>query len=261
LPAALAPLQRRDRWVAWRFREGKKIPYQPLHPGKLASTADATKWGTYTQAVHAARRINGGVGFVIGDGIGAFDLDQCRHPDKGWLVRWARDLIDKSRSYAEVTPSGTGARIIGKASGGEVHRVITQQPGKVEVYRDCHRYITITGDAITDVVCLANIDALIDELVPARERKHADVVIERVSEDARAIVRRYDRSLHKYFDEPIPKGIRSDVICKIVWTLRDRGATPGEAMNVLRATRCWRDKWGDNETALTQEVQRLFSKG
>jgi hypothetical protein len=261
LPKALAPLMRRDRWVVWRFREGKKIPYQPLHPGKLASTADATTWGSYTQAVRAARRIDDGVGFVIGDGIAAFDLDKCRHPDNGSFARWARVLIDRSRSYAEVTPSGTGARIIGKATGGEVHRVITQQPGKVEVYRDCHRYITITGDAISDVVCLRNLDALIDELVPDQQPINALTVdFEPSCDDWRAIVRRYDPLLHDTVMDHVAKGTRSDVIWKIGMTLRDKGATPGEVTQVLRAARCWQDKHGDNEGALTREVQRLFRK-
>jgi hypothetical protein len=251
---------RRDRWVAWRWREGKKLPLQPLHPGRLASTDDAATWGSYEQAERAARRIKGGVGFIIGDGIGAFDLDKCRDPDNGRLAAWARNLIDKSRSYAEVTPSGAGARIIGKASGGHVHRVLMQSPGKLEVYRNCNRYITITGDALTNVVWLAKIDALIDELVPERTNGRGDVVVEKCDDDPRAIVRRYARSLLGYLDQPVSVGKRSDVIWKIGMTLRDKGATPGEVAQVLLAARCWRDKHGDNERALKREVQRMFRR-
>ena len=57
------------------------------------------------------------------------------------------DLINRAGSYAEVTPSKTGVRIIGRASGAKVHRKqrVPGTAGSLETFRKAERYITITG--------------------------------------------------------------------------------------------------------------------
>jgi putative DNA primase/helicase len=45
--------------------------------------------------------------------LAAFDLDDCRDPVSGTIAAWANGLIEEAQSYVEITPSGTGLRILG----------------------------------------------------------------------------------------------------------------------------------------------------
>ncbi len=105
-------------------------------------------------------------------GIGAFDVDDCRDTVSGQLHPRAQDLLDRCNSYAEITPSGTGIRIIGRMSGPALHRKFAV-PGaegmSVEIYRDAERIHHCHGDQIGDGQ-LANIDAQADALVVELER-------------------------------------------------------------------------------------------
>jgi len=172
LPAVLQPLTAMRRWVVWRWvssNGGKrsKVPYQPAHPKVEAKTDDPSTWGDYDVAVAvvAASKADG-IGFVLTDSeFCALDIDDCRDPDTGEIHPWAQGKVDRAITYAEVTPSGTGLRIIGTGAGGEVHRKITVVDGvKVELYRKAVRFITVTGDALPgSPATMANIDAVIDE--------------------------------------------------------------------------------------------------
>lgn len=73
---------------------------------------DATRPGYGYQFADCWRAYAGGgfdgVGFVLGDGIGGIDEDNCRDAD-GKLFGRGQDVSDQFRaSYAEVSPSGTG---------------------------------------------------------------------------------------------------------------------------------------------------------
>ncbi len=103
--------------------------------------------------------------------ICAFDLDKCRDPATGALAVWARQLLEECKSYAEITPSGTGLRIIGYGRGEKVHQNIKlkekleglSEAGSLEIYRNPERYITVTGDVLDGYnLELVNIDAAID---------------------------------------------------------------------------------------------------
>jgi putative DNA primase/helicase len=136
-----------DHWCIWQYDDGRKVPYQSRHPRRLAKTNDPKTWSSYTEAVKAAPQKGGGIGFMLlGSGFGALDLDDCREPKTGRIDAWAQDLIARADgAYVEVTPSGCGLRIIGVAEGEEVHTIRQMGRGKVEVYRNTPRYITITG--------------------------------------------------------------------------------------------------------------------
>jgi predicted P-loop ATPase len=160
------------RWVVWRWASSDggrrtKIPYQSARPKIEAKANDPSTWGDYDTAAAAA--IAGkadGIGFVLTDSeFCALDIDDCRDPDTGEIHPWAQGKVDRAVTYAEVTPSGTGLRIIGTGAGGEVHRKIPAIDGvKVELYRKAVRFITVTGAALPgSPATMANIDAVIDE--------------------------------------------------------------------------------------------------
>jgi hypothetical protein len=160
LPAALARLKTIPNWVCWKWQEradekggGKltKPPLQPANPQCYANVTDRQTWGTYEQALAAykAGKCNG-IGFCLkGTEFAVFDLDNCRDKQTGTIAPEAMAIVNRAASYTEITPSGTGLRVIGTdiGSNGEVHRKqkINGSAVGVESYSNTARYITVTG--------------------------------------------------------------------------------------------------------------------
>lgn len=176
LPAALAPLIAQKRWVVWRWEwvpdreRWTKVPYRPSHPDRKASSNRPASWGDHAAAVDVVEAARAdGIGFMLHDGeIAAFDLDDCRDPETGKVASWAWTLIDQAASYAEITVSGTGLRIIGRAVGPNVQRnqAVPSTGGRIETYRRTSRYIVVTGLELQGSYAeLADLDAMIDETV------------------------------------------------------------------------------------------------
>jgi hypothetical protein len=177
LPDALRPLAEQSRWLLWQWEKdqrGKptKVPYQPN--GKKASSTDPKTWSSFA-SVWAAREKFDGVGFCLHDSseFGAFDLDDCRDANTGNIDPWAKALVARAGSYAEVTVSGTGLRIIGRATGPMIHR---KQPvvngSTLETYRRAERYIVMTGNALPgSPQALADIDSVMEEVVAELDQK------------------------------------------------------------------------------------------
>jgi len=148
-------LKNLDQWVAWRLESGKegrpiKMPVDPK-TGKNADTTSPETWGTCVQAVAlfgtSTRYM--GIGFVFSpsDPYTGIDIDDCRDPQTGHIGAWAQELIDKLDSYTEVSPSGTGVKIIVQATlPGSVRR-----RNKIEMYSE-KRYFTITGELVGERV-------------------------------------------------------------------------------------------------------------
>src|SRR5262249_41583909 len=139
-----------------------KVPYQPN--GKKAANDKPATWSSYKDVIAVADKFDG-IGFcLLGTDVAAFDIDKCR---SSALHPWASDLVAKCGSYTEITPSGTGLRVIGYGTGPEVHRKQPVLDGvSLETYRKATRYITITGNQLPNTPQqLVNIDAHIDAVV------------------------------------------------------------------------------------------------
>jgi hypothetical protein len=179
LPPPLLALTQHARWVVWRWErksDGKwtKPPRQPRAPREKARANDARTWGTYEEALNAIEATGAdGLGFQLlrnEEHVAAIDLDDCRDEATGAIDAWAGEIIDSvPGAYVEITPSGTGFRIIGIGAGPETQRKFAIRNARpkaaVEVYRDTGRYITITGAQRGACDALTNIDALIDGIV------------------------------------------------------------------------------------------------
>jgi primase-polymerase (primpol)-like protein len=160
LPPALELLRNLERWVIWRWQNGEngertKPLYQARYPDKYAENNNVHTWATYDEAVAAAAKDDtiAGVGLVLtGSNLVAFDIDDCRDDKTGKIHAWAKDLIERAGSYAEVTVSGTGVRIIGHGTGPKPNRTKLPVPKSkgmtCEFYRKAVRYITMTGNQI-----------------------------------------------------------------------------------------------------------------
>ncbi len=144
-------LKSERRFLLWKFedrgcRKPTKIPKQVS--GQNARVNDRETWCSYDEAVQAYE--NGdfdGIGFVLGWGIVGVDLDNCRDPETGELNDFAKLVIERLDSYTEVSPSGTGVKILVYAGLTEVTRSI--RTAQIEVY-DRLRYFTLTGVSLGD---------------------------------------------------------------------------------------------------------------
>jgi hypothetical protein len=171
LPAALAPLCQLDHWVIWRleWRKGKwtKPPFMATDPQRKAKNNDPATWASYNTAAEAAADAEG-PGFALLDTpFIAVDLDHCL--DGETVDHWAQNWIDQANgAYVEKTPSGEGLRIIGTGSGKKLHRKWkiegAREGAAIEIYRDCERYITITGAQLGECKELSELDHLLDKI-------------------------------------------------------------------------------------------------
>lgn len=141
-----AELQERRQWVCWRYeeREGKrtKVPVSP-RTGTPVDHLDPENWRGFEEAT---RFLMGsyvdGVGFVFveDDPYTGVDIDKCLDPDTSEIEGWAQEVIESLDSYTEVSPSGTGVKVV-------VHGALLgsrNRKGKIEMY-DRGRFFTVTG--------------------------------------------------------------------------------------------------------------------
>lgn len=125
-------LRERDRWVRWT---PSKRPIRV--DGSPASSTDPNTWSSYAQVRAHARK-----GFVLGEGIGCFDLDHCL--TDGVISVEAQAFLDRCpATYVEISPSGDGLHVWGLLP--EVPGVKKLVGGlSVERYSR-QRYMTVTG--------------------------------------------------------------------------------------------------------------------
>ena len=162
-------------WLCWKnIRRGERVIKLPINPatGKVASVREPQSWSNYPGA--RARGRTHGLGLVLGVPLpGAFvigiDIDTCRDPATGVVVPWASEVLGIVRSYAEVSPSGTGLKIFARMNekewlaarelfgangdttrlGGAWKSEGRHHPAGVEIYLGA-RYFTVTGLACNE---------------------------------------------------------------------------------------------------------------
>jgi len=208
----LAAMLREERWVDWwrqpiKRKDGKagfrKVPRIPgtLENARSNDLAGARGYDAARAAALADRGL-AGVGWMMLDDLGraAIDIDHCRDPKTGRVDGWALALLTAAPgAYREVTPSGTGLRIIGrltpaegpleafqgnlqvkpwveglKGADGEEERrwwgVGIRADAGVEIFHACVRFITVTGwDGIGD--CETDISAVVEWLMERADKK------------------------------------------------------------------------------------------
>jgi predicted P-loop ATPase len=175
LPPALQPCASEPWWVLWHWeiRKGKrtKPPLRPLDPSRHASSRDPRTWTNFATAL-AAHRGGAGEGLglcLLNSNLAALDLDNCRDATTGAIKPEAQQIIDRTRTYGEVTVSGAGLRLLFTSSNlTPIHR--KQACGtngmSIETYRACPRFIVVTGDMLPGAAAqLVDGDALIEKIV------------------------------------------------------------------------------------------------
>ena len=152
IPAEMKAL---TNWLMWKYEDRRdskgnvkktKVPYQVN--GKKAESTNPDTWASFENVINAFERSPNnfnGIGFVFSEdsGIMGLDFDHVRDPVSGEWNAEALDEITRLDSYAEMSPSGTGAHVI----------CIAEIPGKRrragprEMY-ESGRYFTVTGNKI-----------------------------------------------------------------------------------------------------------------
>ena len=130
---------RAERWIRYSDRV-RKVPLD-ARTGSAASSTNPDTWSAYGLA--ARSRYGVGLGFCLGGGYAAIDLDHCL-VDGVPTARALEFLADYPEHYIEVSPSGDGLHILGLAD---------ERPGTrrherglaIERY-SVGRYVTVTGD-------------------------------------------------------------------------------------------------------------------
>jgi KaiC/GvpD/RAD55 family RecA-like ATPase len=158
-------LRRHAQWVNWKaiFRDGREVKL-PIRPDRTpASSTDPSTWCRFDQL--ATDGVSG-IGFVfsLDDPYIGIDLDGCRDPKTGQLESWAVETIAKMATYAEVSPSKSGVKLIGTTGETWTHqnKASVGSPGHggksagVEVY-DRGRYFALTGKVLPGYESIADV--------------------------------------------------------------------------------------------------------
>lgn len=142
-PGVPADMAMADRWVRWkRVTRGDGTTKLPVRmDGSPASSTDPATWATLIEA--EASTVGDGLGFALGDGFACIDLDHC-YDSRNHIADWAKMILApvEGRTYIEISPSGDGLHIWGRAA--ERTGVRVRGLMNAEAYsRD--RYVTYTG--------------------------------------------------------------------------------------------------------------------
>lgn len=150
-------LKQREQFVCWRYAQSgdgasHRWCKQPISPidGQLAKITSPETWSDFGTAANTFQRNKprlAGIGFVFTDDdpFVGIDLDHCRDPEFGELAEWASQIVNDLGSYTEVSPSGTGVKIILK-SDEQIPSRRKSSPG-IEIYSS-QRYFTLTGHVL-----------------------------------------------------------------------------------------------------------------
>jgi putative DNA primase/helicase len=138
----LDELKQQRRWVLWRYESDTKVPYQAN--GRHAQSNNPQTWGTWIELQPFVTQYSG-VGIMLGNPLGGADLDHC--VEDGKIAPWAQEIIARIHSYTEISPSGTGIRLLivgshGHDKGRKLKRRETEEAA--EAY-DNVRFLTFTG--------------------------------------------------------------------------------------------------------------------
>jgi hypothetical protein len=118
------------RWVPWKVQRNNAGQFKKVPCNADGYPVDCNKpvnWLTFAQARGIVRNkpsVFGGVGLCFApdadgklSGYVAWDLDACRDPGADQVAQWAIKIENALNTYTELSPSGTGLRIIARATG------------------------------------------------------------------------------------------------------------------------------------------------
>lgn len=252
-------LRRDALFCCWKMEDGSKKPINP-RTGAYASSNDPSTFAPFEVAALASGRYDG-IGVGIFGNVCAIDIDHCFNAIDG-MTDYARDIVTAMDSYTEVSPSGTGIRILFYASpeafDKEMFYVHNRKQG-IEVYvaGATNKYVTITGDYLCGTVA-ERTDALryvLDRYmrrpvsaVSSTEGGESRLTDEQVKTKALRLYKTLDLWNGGLGDSP--SNSEADLaLCTTLafWTNRDKA----QIDRLFRESKRMRDKWDANRGAKT----------
>lgn len=145
-----------DRWILWRYtvieKTGKwtKTPHSAMNGHKIDAT-NFENGTTFLEAIKALRdhkKQFDGLGFLLGAGIAGIDVDDCIDENGNLDERGQRISDEYQNTYAEISPSGRGFKLIVDIGDDPKLAVIGKTTPEMEIYGG-KRYFTVTGHVLT----------------------------------------------------------------------------------------------------------------
>ncbi len=152
----------------WKYetRKGEKtkVPYKIN--GAKARINSATDFSSFDSVSKLVDKY-AGIGMGVFNGFSAIDIDHC--VEDGVPNEMATDIINTMKSYTELSPSGTGVRIIFKVDDFNYDKItygIHNRKRKLEVYVSgaTNKFVTLTGNNLNDYG-IANCNAVLPEIL------------------------------------------------------------------------------------------------
>ena len=144
-------LKEKDRWILWKYTllpTGKwtKTPHSAVNGHKIDATNldNGSAFSTAVAAVRKHKERFDGLGFLLGEGIAGIDVDDCIDENGNLDERGLRMSQAYASTYAEISPSGHGFKIIVDIGEDPKLASIGKNSGGIEIYGG-HRYFTVTG--------------------------------------------------------------------------------------------------------------------
>jgi putative DNA primase/helicase len=253
-------LRKCKQWVGWKYGpqdQNGRAPKIPIDPktGKSAKTNNSGTWGTFKKACQRYEKDDlDGIGFVFtgDDPYCGIDLDNCRNQETGKIKSWAKEIIKDVNCYTEVSPSGTGVKIIleGKLPGP------SKRSGKIEMY-DHDRYFTITGQCSDDLPKeLKKKSTTIGKIYNRLFKEKATATDNHTAKSALDNKKKSSKTDDSKTFEKLRKGDWSDYTSHseadfafVSRLLRQTGGDAEQADSLFRKSKLYREKWDEEHSA------------
>jgi hypothetical protein len=273
IPKSLTELR---QWVVWKMarrspddKEETKLPFQINGDFAEADNPETwCSWGSARSAYQYGDYRGVGFEFSVDDPFCGVDLDKCRNPKTGKVSEWAREIILKFASYAEVSPSETGVKIFCRGKSPfdrgrkkkfpELEKVCDDPKDvAIEIY-DQRRYFAVTGWRLGGVPhepteCQEHLEWLKskyfnDDPKPVQDFRSGDAVFERA--------RKYLEKLPAAVSGSNGHGATFHAACVLVLGFE---LSESEAMSLMREynARC-QPSWSERE--LEHKVKSAFKQ-
>ena len=161
-------------FCGWKYelRDGRKTKVPKTVTGRNAHSNDPGDFCTFEEIMKNAIRFDG-LGILVTGDLAAIDIDNCIAHGK--LSEMAAVIVEKARSYTEVTPSGRGLRILGRVSGFIYDRkryYVNNHELGLEVYTEGEKKhtVSVTGNVFNDLP-MRDISDVLPEILEMYMRK------------------------------------------------------------------------------------------
>lgn len=139
-------------FCGWKYetRNGSRTKVPKSVKGHNADNSNLDDFCVFSEIISHMDNYDG-IGIAIAGDMAAIDIDHCI--EDGVLSDMAEEIVSKVNTYTEISPSGTGIRLIGKTQGFTYDKekyYINNRKYGLEVYasRDKGQFVTITGNAL-----------------------------------------------------------------------------------------------------------------